>query len=358
MGPEARNGGDEMTETHRGDGQPVAPAGRAPFGDGATCGIGTLPHRDASAAAAFAIGEFDVATVPTLPVGSSATAMIDQAVEGLAGVVRGPRRLEVAPSVSDSVPATELSGAAHAGIRAFLELAPKVRLDGTPVKWQFVGPVTLGVALVDGGMPVDDAFDLAVRLVRTRLTDLMLQVAEALPASPQLVLLDEPAIDRLLDHDFPLPPDAAIDLVSGAMAGIDAMATVGVHCCTRADLSSLLASGPAVVSLPADPGVVEWAGYLGRFLADGGVVAWGAIPTDGPVGGSADRHWRALSDLWCALVQLGCDPVRLRRQSLVTPSCGLAAHSVAVARRLARQTSDVAKRVKDQAGATRFALGA
>jgi hypothetical protein len=73
---------------------------------------------------------------------------------------------------------------------------------------------------------------------------------------------------------------------------------------------------------------------------------------------SADRHWRALSDLWCALVQRGCDPVKLRRQSMVSPTCGLGAHSVSVARRIARLTSDVGRRVRDQADATRFALGA
>ena len=57
-------------------------------------------------------------------------------------------------------------------------------------------------------------------------------------------------------------------------------------------------------------------------------------------------------------VQLGCDPVLLRRQSIVTPQCGLATHSVAVAQRIARLTADVGKRVQDQSSATRFALGA
>jgi hypothetical protein len=42
-------------------------AARSAFADGATAGIGSLPHLDPDAAAAFAIGEFDVATIPTLP---------------------------------------------------------------------------------------------------------------------------------------------------------------------------------------------------------------------------------------------------------------------------------------------------
>lgn len=348
-----------IDEAHRGDRSAGEPD-HSQFSGGATCGVGSLPHRDAAAAAAFAVGEFDIATIPTLSTGSatSTDVMIDQAIAGRSGFVRGPEGLTV-DGDPDVVPVAGLldrPAGPFAGLHAFLDLAPKVRLDGTPVTWQLVGPVTLGLALLQGGAP--DAFALAAGLVREHLEAVATTVAGVLPSSPQLVVLDEPALGELMAPDFPLPPDEAIDLVSGAMAVLSSRATVGLHCCTGADVASLLATGPAVLSVPAAPELVQWAGYLGRFLADGGVVAWGAIPIDGPVGGSADRHWRSLSDLWCSLVQLGCDPVTLRTQSLVTPACGLAPHTVAVARRLARQTSAVARRVKDQAGATRFALGA
>ena len=113
-----------------------------------------------------------------------------------------------------------------------------------------------------------------------------------------------------------------------------------------------------MVSLPVSSELVDWVGYLTRFLAEGGIIAWGVIPTDGPLPTTSERQWRALSDLWCSLVQLGCDPVLLRRQSVVTPQCGLATHSVPVAQRIARLTADVGKRVQDQSSATRFALGA
>ena len=46
------------------------------------------------------------------------------------------------------------------------------------------------------------------------------------------------------------------------------------------------------------------------------------------------------------------------RDSWVAGFGGLGAHSVSVARRIARLTADVGKRVRDQANATRFALGA
>ena len=303
------------------------------FGDGASIGVGSLPHRDTDAAAAFAIGEFDIATIPSLPQLSPLEGMIEQASE-------------------------PLSGAGFTALRAFVDLAPKVSLDGAPVKWQFVGPVTLGIELIRDGMDTASAFREAATIVRTKLEELNEVVTTALPNSPQLVVLDEPWFSDLMSPGFPIPPDEAVDILSSAMASLPSSSLVGVHCCAPCDIAMLLASGPSVISVPVSAELVDWAGYITRFLDDGGTIAWGVIPTEGPIPTSADRSWRGLSDVWCSLVQLGCDPILLRQQSLVSPACGLAAHSVAIARRIARLTSDVGRRVKDQSAATRLSLGA
>ncbi len=350
-----------MTERDRRTGIAAGPPGHSPFAGGAVFGVGSLPHRDRMASASFAITEFDIASIPSLPARSLAEAMIAQAVVGVPGVSLGPRGgivVDPAQATAGAPISTDLSHDAYAGLRAFLDLARTVSLDGAPVKWQFIGPVTLGVALQRAGLDTESAFALALRAVRCHLEWLSAAITAALPASPQLVILDEPWLNRLMAPDFPIPPDEAIDLMSSGMAAVTPTAVAGIHCCAPSDIATLLASGPEVISIPVSDDLVDWAGYLARFMGNGGVVAWGAVPTEAPVAVNAERHWRALSDLWCALVQHGCDPVTLRRQSLITPSCGLAAHSVAVARRLVRQTVDVARRVKDQAGATRFALGA
>ncbi|HUS43025.1 MAG TPA: hypothetical protein VMY16_10180 [Ilumatobacteraceae bacterium] len=334
---------------------------RAAFADGATAGAGSLPHLDPAAAAAFSIGEFDIATIPTTPRRSNHELMLAQAVVGVRGVNLAPDGSIIVDPTKvkpHATIATDIEHEAFTGVRSFLDLAHKVRLDGAAVKWQFVGPVTLGVALHRAGLDRESAFDLALSTVRDRLAALSAVVTAALPTSKQMVVLDEPWFAELMQPGFPIPPDEAIDRMSSAMAALPADTLTGVHCCAPCDVATLLASGPNVVSLPVSPELVDWVGYLTRFLADGGVVAWGVIPTDGPVGSTSERQWRALSDLWCGLVQLGCDPVLLRRQSLVTPQCGLAMHSVSVARRIARLTAEVGKRVQDQSSATRFALGA
>jgi hypothetical protein len=337
----------------------------SPFGDGALVGCGGLPHSDPEAAAAFGMSEFEIATIPSMPRRSVAETMLGQAVAGLTGLaLDGDGMLEIssghAPDVGpgDASATALLETDAFVGFRTFLDLAGKVRFDGAPVKWQLIGPVTLGVALERAGVDRRGAFELASATVRASLAELSAAVTAALPASPQMVVIDEPWLTSLMSPGFPIPPDEAIDRMSGAMAALPTSTLAGVHCCGPVDVATMLASGPGVISLPVTEDLVDWAGYLSRFIDDGGIVAWGVVATTGPVPSLSERPWRELSDLWCALVQRGCDPVRLRTNSLVSPQCGLSGHSVSVARRIARLTGDVGKRVKDQASATRFALGA
>jgi len=331
---------------------------RVQLPSGIATGIGSLPHRDAAEAAAFSLHAMPLPAIPSLPRRSPAEGMIVQAMVGVRGITVGQYG-SIAVDVQRIDPMadvrTDLGHDAFGGFRAFLTAA---RGREAPVKWQFVGPVTLGLAMLRAGVPLHDAFEAAVRAVRGHVQHLIEAVETALPGCAQLVFIDEPSLGELMLPGFPIAPDTAIDLVSGALAAVEPLAVAGLHVCANADVASLLAAGPAVLSVPVDLALVDSAGYLIRFLESGGWVAWGAVPTGGPIVTSADRPWRRLSELWCKLVEHGADPAMLRRQALVTPECGLGLHSPAVAERIHRITADVARRVADQAEATRFVLGA
>lgn len=325
---------------------------------GVATGIGSLPHRDAAQAAAFSLTSFDLPAIPTLPRRSPAEGMIAQALVGMNGVTVGQYggvAVDAAHVDLESPVHTDLNHDAFLGFRTFLEMA--AGREGS-VKWQFVGPVTLGLALVRAGVSPSIAFDVANHAVRGHVRNLLAEVDRAMPGCRQLVFLDEPSIGDLMGVDFPIAPDRAIDLVSASLAAIESSAVSGLHCCGPADWASLIATGPSVLSVPVTTSLVDVAGYLTQFQEHGGIVAWGAVPTSGPIPTSAERSWRRLSDLWCELVQRGCDPARLRRQSIITPECGLGTHTPAVAERVYRLTTEVAHRVHDQAVATRFVLGA
>lgn len=337
------------------------PASIAAFANGKSVGIGGLPHRDAAAAAAFAVAEFDIATVPTLPTRSPAEGMVAQAIAGLPGVSLGQYgSFAVDPvGLTVDVPITTGLGTdAFAGLTAFLDLAAKINLDGQPIKWQFVGPVTLGIALQRAGLRNSQAFTIAANAVRHHVSQIADALREALPRSPQLMLLDEPWMTELMSPDFPIPPDLAVDLVSTGMAAVGPDVAVGIHCCGTADIATMLETGPQVLSIPVSTDLVDYAGYISRFLDSGGVVAWGAIPTTGPITVRVDRYWNQLSDVWCQLVERGVDAGRIRRQSLVTPECGLSRHQVSSARKVARLASELGHKVSTQATSSKLALGA
>jgi hypothetical protein len=326
---------------------------------GAATGIGSLPHVDARAAAAFVLERLEALPfAPSLPRRDGAESTVTQGLVGVRGVrigADGAVDVDVSRLHPLAKVVPDLDHRAFGGLRAFL-LEAKGRTG--PVKWQFTGPLTLGLALTRLGATPRTAFDVAVRSVRAHLRHLHAEIASALPGATQVVFLDEPVMSTVLCPGFPLPPDAAFDLVSGALAALEGSAVAGIHCCTEPDVAALCAAGPALLSLPVNPALARSAGYLARFLERGGIIAWGAVPTDGPVGLSAERHWRELSSLWCELVQGGCDAARLRRQSLVTPTCGLADHDERMVGRVVDLLADLSARVVSQAVATRLSLGA
>ena len=320
--------------------------------------IGSLPHLSLVDAVTLSRSSTDIVTIPTLPNRSPAEGMIAQAVAGIDGITVGESGLiaiDLARIDTRSRFDTDLEGDAFGGFRTFLGCAGDF---AGPVKWQLVGPITLGMTLIRAGVPTDQGFDLAVRAVRNHVENLLEAVAKALPNHEQIVVLDEPEFGAIRDPDFPLAPDAAVDLLSSVLAVIEPFAVAGVHCCGDADWASLIAAGPALLCTPATQSLVDSAGYIQRLLDRGGWIAWGAVPTDGPISMSAERPWKQLCDLWCQLVQRGCNPALLRQQSLITPACGLGRHTPAVAERVLRINRELSARVRDQAAATRFAFGA
>ena len=326
---------------------------------GTATSIGSLPHIDPHAAAEFVLEHHPVLpAIPSLPRRSPFESLVAQAAVGIPGVhIEADGSLQINTRRMDPVApiTTDLSDEAYGAMRGFLEVA---RGRTEPVKWQACGPITLGFELVRAGAPSNIAFDVATRAVRVRLRALHRAVAEALPGAEQIVFVDEPALVHLMHPCFPVPPDVAIDLVSGVLAGIELSAAAGVHCCGDSDPAALTAIGPRILSLPVSRRLVDAAGYLTEFLAHGGWIAWGVVPTDRPLAGSPERYWNDLAGLWCELVQRGADPVLLRTQALLTPVCGLAMHDLEQAALVLSHTAAIAEKVAEQAVATRLSIGA
>jgi len=328
---------------------------------GAPTSVGSLPHTDREAAISFVLERtVELPAAPTLPSIDPLEMMIPQGLWGIEGVsvdddgsfsITDPDALDPSAPLGDH----ELAGRPFATWRRFLD-AVADRTD--PIKLQLTGPITLGLALVDAGAPAGIAFAVASGAIAARARDLVALAEARAPGVSRVVVFDEPGLVGGLRTDLPLPGDQVVDVLSGALAAIEGQALTGVHVCGAADWRLIMQAGPGLLSMPVGADVTGSAGALGSYLERGGWVAWGAVPTDGPLGESNSRYWRQLSAQWCELVQNGCDPVLLRRQALVTPVCGLALHDETQADHVFTLTRELAEKIHDQVTGIRLSVGA
>jgi methionine synthase II (cobalamin-independent) len=330
----------------------------SPLPAGAATAIGSLPHHDAHAAASLVLRCLpELPAAPELPRRSARETMVARWVSAIPEVTVEPDgALHVQHEESDAPVMPVFDRDMHDGLLTFLEVAADQPKAINRVKVQLTGPLTLGVALSRAGMAHGRAFVRAVEATRSWARVLEREVAERLPGTDVVLFFDEPALVRWRDDEPPLDRETATDLLSAALAAPSC--TTGVHVCGAGDVRLALDAGPDVIALDVSEVLLDDAFALSRFLEGDGWIAWGAVPTDRPVGESAAPLWKALVDVWCELTKRGCDPIRLRNQALVTPACGLAGHGPSQAEHAMLLAREIGNRVLDQAAATRLSVGA
>lgn len=336
---------------------------------GSSFAIGSLPHRDVDEAIEFAWRATTIPTIPSLPRRSPAESMVAQALVGIEGVSVGQYggiAVDVSRLDVDHFITTDFSSDAYVGFTAFIDSFAERDTTGVDIiKWQFVGPVTLGVALVRVGLEPRVAFPLALQAVRHHVVAMRDKVALECGSVRQIIMLDEPSLDEAFESGFDLSIEDVIDLVSGALAVVSGDDMSGVHCCSRTDWSVLLATGANIISVPVPNtgnevemnAMIAAASRISDHMSHGGRIAWGAVRTDGPIGASAERAWKTLMECMCALVRAGVDPITLREMSHITPACGLGTHTEGVAESVFDTVRSVSMRVGEQATASRLTLG-
>jgi len=332
-----------------------------PLPVGLATSIGSLPHYDPSEAVDFILHmQPRLPAAPTLPARSRREGMINQAAHGVIGITvsdQGTLQIDRA-RLDPEAPLTDpgFSSDAFVGLRAFINGIANRR---GPIKVSLTGPVTFGMALIHAGVEPQLAFRISDAAVRERARALVQYVAQRVPQSQLVAFLDEPSMGGAMHPEFPLLPLDAVDLVSGSLAALEPLSITGLHCCGTADWRLLMQAGPQILSLPTDGGIEQAAGAFAGFLDRGGWVAWGAVPTDRPIGTTVERLWRMLQLLWCTLVtEGGCDPIRLRTQAMITPACGMWRHGISQAQQVLQFTNRLAERLHDQAIGVRLTVGA
>jgi hypothetical protein len=227
-----------------------------------------------------------------------------------------------------------------------------------PIVLTVTGPVTLGLQLRDDGLADVDALAAAVRSVEDVTRWLLDATRALLPDAPVLVFLEEPGLRNSMHPTFPLHPSLIEAAMSTIVRDLDDLAMIGVQASARADWAMLVGTGITALAAPISAQLETAAVEIGHFLECGGLIAWGAVPVDEPLGSSSDRLWKRLSAVWSELTRLGTDPMLLRERSIITPSGGLAAFSPPQAERVVELAQELASRVWRQTVGLRLSIGA
>ena len=248
---------------------------------------------------------------------------------------------------------------AAAGLHAFLQQARAGALEKAAyVKGQIVGPLTVALELKDQqGRPAYYQGDLRDIIVRTLALQARRQAAalSGFGCTP-IIFIDDPAVRAYGSRlHLALSREMIIEDLDTICAAIESeKAIAGIHSCEALDWSLLMATRIRILSLDAyrcGPSLQPYATQLKDFLARGGVIAWGIVPTlDDPFAESAISLHNRLLALWHDLFAELSERQTLLKQSLVTPACGTGLLTPAQARRIYRLTAELSLRLRDDAG--------
>ena len=304
--------------------------------------------------------------------------MLAQFMPGMPGVQFGKERLfvdaaaenfdpELLAFYEDYIGATEgtmdldasrfaMSPEEAEGFFIFLERIAALQKMPVAVKGQITGPITLttGISNQDKqAIYYDDRLrDAAVKLLALKARWQVRQLSQF--GCPVILFLDEPALAGYGSSEFTsVSREDVTSILEEVIAGVHAEGGLaGIHVCANTDWSLLLDSSVEIINFDAYgyfDRFILYAEPIVEFMAAGGIIAWGIVPTSDPDDIDAETT-DSLTAQWDEkigrLVDLGMDRERIRRQSFITPSCGTGSIDLEHANRVLTLTREVSDRLK------------
>lgn len=233
----------------------------------------------------------------------------------------------------------------------------RLRQDPPPelklVHIQPPGPVSWALSMTDeAGSPAfynETMRDVVVKTLAMKARWLVRMVKVALPHVGVMLDLGEPS---LVVHTSAVGSGARQDIINAINEVLAAGADVtSVHCCANIDWSLLTDTNTQAINFDAYQYADKLALYpedMAGFLARGGMLSWGIVPTSEDAVGQLDAHdlMQRIEAGIRRLADKGLDRQQLLEQSLVTPCCTTATLSVESSNRVFAVTAEVARRLR------------
>lgn len=220
------------------------------------------------------------------------------------------------------------------------------------LKGQLAGPVTFAGSVKDAaGKPIlyDRELTQAVCQGLGRKAAWQAQKFRDL-GKAAVVFLDEPYLTGFGSAFLPISREEVQEILDQTLeaAREPGPVTLGVHCCGNTDWSLLLETPIDILSFDSYGYFDSLRLYevaLEKFLARGGWLAWGLVPTGEELEKeTADSLWARFQDQVRQLESLGFDRKAILSRALLTPACGLGYLSPESARRVLAWLSGLSAR--------------
>lgn len=325
-------------------------------------GIGSLPHTDPHQACTLILETCDIPFWPQLPRLSFREFMIPQFSEGMPFLKIDERRETIwverngdelarfYETYSDtlSMPVSERFAR---GFFAFQKRIAGRRFRF--LKGHVTGPLTLTLGLKDNsGKPIyfdEELREIALLLIEAKIR---WQIDMLKPHADQVILfIDEPVLSALGTSSYVgVAPDEAMRMLKDVAHVIRRASGIpGIHCCSKADWSLVIASDVAIISFDAYDYLETIRLYPAEFttfLRNGGYLAWGIVPTTEAIhretlGSLKDRLERGIEGLSRSLPS-----ELLTSQILLTPSCGAGSKTCEEAEKIFRTLSELGRSMR------------
>ncbi|MDN5344989.1 MAG: hypothetical protein PWQ18_1102 [Clostridia bacterium] len=259
--------------------------------------------------------------------------------------------LEAEAGDQEALAAFAIPRSAGVGFYALLEhLETRGPGEALFLKGQVAGPVTAGLYL-SSSSGRSAFYDPQLRdlIVKTTALQARWQARELGRFHlPVLVFVDDPALAAYgTSTHVGLQRDDLVAALAGVVAGIEAGGGLpGAHSCSGVEWPLFFAAGCRILSFDAYnyfTSLQVFAPDVAAFLAAGGVLAWGIVPT-------YEQAWQETAATLAAILQAemeelarrGVDRERLNHQALVTPACGTGVLAVDLAEHIYQLTAGVA----------------
>lgn len=238
--------------------------------------------------------------------------------------------------------------------RASKELATRPQF----FKAQVVGPITFGqtIKTPEGKNILDDA-DLADTIVKgigVKAAWLAGQIQKV--GGRPIIFFDEPGLAGFGSAFSSLKAEqvSAMFNESAQIVRAHGPAVIGIHICGNTDWGLITELDLDILNFDAFGFLDQFVLYprqVQAFLKRGGWIAWGIVPTLAYTGQETTAELASkLISGWDTLMASGVDPDLLRKQALISPSCGLGTVSADTARDILKLLPEVVSNLRTVLG--------